>query len=80
VELLSWISVKDICGDGGSSRRCLTEGKKWETPKEQDQATGAKIFSFKILRVAQWGVEESKVAPGKDMRDAERDFAGKKTS
>lgn len=40
VELLSWISVKDICGDGGIFKKIMVEGKKWETPKDQDQITG----------------------------------------
>lgn len=37
VELLSWSSVKDICKDGGIFKKVLTEGAKWETPKELDQ-------------------------------------------
>ncbi|CAI7872926.1 unnamed protein product [Closterium sp. NIES-53] len=39
VELLSWISVKDICGDGGVFKKILVEGKKWETPKDMDKVT-----------------------------------------
>eukprot|EP00475_Leptophrys_vorax_P037536 TRINITY_DN64850_c0_g1_i1.p1 TRINITY_DN64850_c0_g1~~TRINITY_DN64850_c0_g1_i1.p1 ORF type:complete len:607 (+),score=130.93 TRINITY_DN64850_c0_g1_i1:152-1972(+) len=39
VELLTWISVKDICGDGGVFKKVLVEGKKWETPKDMDQVT-----------------------------------------
>lgn len=37
VELLSWTSVKDICGDGGIFKKILVEGKKWESPKENDE-------------------------------------------
>ncbi|GMI66359.1 rotamase FKBP 1, FK506 BINDING PROTEIN 62 [Hibiscus trionum] len=37
VELLSWTSVKDICKDGGLFKKILTEGEKWETPKDLDE-------------------------------------------
>lgn len=37
VELLSWVSVKDICKDGGISKKILTEGDKWENPKDLDE-------------------------------------------
>eukprot|EP00897_Mesotaenium_endlicherianum_P005560 jgi/Mesen1/5031/ME000025S04430 len=39
VELLSWTSVKDICGDGGVVKKVLVEGTKWEMPKDRDQVT-----------------------------------------
>ncbi|WOL14423.1 hypothetical protein Cni_G23203 [Canna indica] len=37
VELLSWTSVKDICKDGGIFKKILTEGEKWDKPKDQDE-------------------------------------------
>ncbi|KAF3435918.1 hypothetical protein FNV43_RR23010 [Rhamnella rubrinervis] len=37
VELLSWTSVKDICKDGGIFKKILTEGEKWENPKDPDE-------------------------------------------
>ncbi|XP_077227752.1 peptidyl-prolyl cis-trans isomerase FKBP62-like [Tasmannia lanceolata] len=37
VELLSWSSVKDICKDGGIFKKILTEGQKWENPKDPDE-------------------------------------------
>ncbi|GKU85971.1 hypothetical protein SLEP1_g565 [Rubroshorea leprosula] len=37
VELLSWTSVKDICRDGGIFKKILTEGEKWENPKDLDE-------------------------------------------
>ncbi|KAK4585610.1 hypothetical protein RGQ29_023031 [Quercus rubra] len=37
VELLSWNSVKDICKDGGIFKKILTEGEKWENPKDLDE-------------------------------------------
>ncbi|KAL2933041.1 Peptidyl-prolyl cis-trans isomerase FKBP62 [Bienertia sinuspersici] len=37
VELLSWVSVKDICKDGGIFKKILTEGEKWENPKDKDE-------------------------------------------
>ncbi|KAI5067973.1 hypothetical protein GOP47_0016318 [Adiantum capillus-veneris] len=39
VELLSWSSIKDICKDGGIFKKILSEGEKWEQPKEQDEVT-----------------------------------------
>lgn len=40
VELLSWTSVKDICKDGGIFKKILTEGEKWENPKDPDEVLG----------------------------------------
>ncbi|XP_009602562.1 peptidyl-prolyl cis-trans isomerase FKBP62 [Nicotiana tomentosiformis] len=37
VELLSWVSVKDICKDGGIFKKILAEGEKWENPKDLDE-------------------------------------------
>ncbi|XP_050372338.1 peptidyl-prolyl cis-trans isomerase FKBP62-like [Argentina anserina] len=37
VELLSWTSVKDICKDGGVIKKIVTEGEKWENPKDLDE-------------------------------------------
>ncbi|KAL2508223.1 Peptidyl-prolyl cis-trans isomerase FKBP65 [Forsythia ovata] len=37
VELLSWVSVKDICKDGGIFKKILSEGEKWENPKDLDE-------------------------------------------
>ncbi|PIN09856.1 FKBP-type peptidyl-prolyl cis-trans isomerase [Handroanthus impetiginosus] len=37
VELLSWVSVKDICKDGGIFKKILKEGEKWENPKDADE-------------------------------------------
>ncbi|CAG7872428.1 unnamed protein product [Brassica rapa] len=37
VELLSWRSVKDICGDGGLFKKVIAEGEKWEKPKDLDE-------------------------------------------
>ncbi|KAF5193405.1 Peptidylprolyl isomerase [Thalictrum thalictroides] len=37
VELLSWSSVKDICKDGGIFKKIVTEGDKWENPKDLDE-------------------------------------------
>ncbi|KAJ1441661.1 GRAM domain [Sesbania bispinosa] len=39
VELLSWTSVKDICKDGGIFKKILTEGEKWENPKDPDEVS-----------------------------------------
>nr|GFA52634.1 peptidyl-prolyl cis-trans isomerase FKBP62-like [Tanacetum cinerariifolium] len=37
VELLSWVSVKDICKDGGIFKKIVKEGGKWENPKDLDE-------------------------------------------
>ncbi|KAL8106571.1 peptidyl-prolyl cis-trans isomerase FKBP62-like [Apium graveolens] len=37
VELLSWVSVKDICKDGGLFKKIIKEGEKWENPKDLDE-------------------------------------------
>lgn len=46
VELLSWVSVKDICKDGGIFKKVLVEGEKWENPKDPDEVLGTVIFFF----------------------------------
>lgn len=45
VELLSWVSVKDICKDGGIFKKVLAEGEKWENPRDLDEVFGNIIFS-----------------------------------
>ncbi|KAH0640654.1 hypothetical protein KY285_037240 [Solanum tuberosum] len=37
VELLSWISVKDICKNGGIFKKILVEGEGWQNPKDLDE-------------------------------------------
>lgn len=37
VELLSWVSIKDICKDGGIFKKIVKEGEKWENPKDLDE-------------------------------------------
>ncbi|KAK9055628.1 hypothetical protein SSX86_026713 [Deinandra increscens subsp. villosa] len=37
VQLLSWLSVKDICKDGGIFKKILIKGEKWENPKDLDE-------------------------------------------
>ncbi|MCO5602826.1 hypothetical protein L7F22_056965 [Adiantum nelumboides] len=39
VELISWLSVKDICKDGGIFKKILIEGEKWQNPKQEDEVT-----------------------------------------
>ena len=46
VELLSWVSVKDICKDGGLFKKILAEGEKWENPKDMDEVLG---ICYKLL-------------------------------
>ncbi|XP_076888135.1 peptidyl-prolyl cis-trans isomerase FKBP62-like isoform X2 [Bidens hawaiensis] len=37
VQLLSWLSVKDICKDGGIFKKIVNKGEKWENPKDLDE-------------------------------------------
>ncbi|KAI7755055.1 hypothetical protein M8C21_030521 [Ambrosia artemisiifolia] len=37
VQLLSWLSVKDICKDGGIFKKILNKGENWENPKDLDE-------------------------------------------
>ncbi|KAI3514522.1 hypothetical protein L1887_12991 [Cichorium endivia] len=37
VQLLSWVSVKDICKDGGIFKKIVKKGEKWENPKDLDE-------------------------------------------
>ncbi|XP_015086548.1 peptidyl-prolyl cis-trans isomerase FKBP62-like [Solanum pennellii] len=39
VELLSWISIKDICKDGGIFKKILVEGEGWQNPKDLDEVS-----------------------------------------
>lgn len=43
VELLSWNSVKDIC------KKILTEGEKWENPKDLDEVFGKLLIRHLFL-------------------------------
>ncbi|KAH7277622.1 hypothetical protein KP509_39G059500 [Ceratopteris richardii] len=54
VELISWLSVKDICKDGGIFKKIIVEGEKWQNPKSEDEVTvrfvckyqdGSELFS-----------------------------------
>lgn len=49
VELLSWISVIDICKDGGLFMKILKEGDKGENPKELDEVFGRHIYYIFIF-------------------------------
>lgn len=44
VELLSWISVKDICKDGGILKKIITKGEGWQNPKDIDEVFGVYII------------------------------------
>nr|XP_043622846.1 peptidyl-prolyl cis-trans isomerase FKBP62-like [Erigeron canadensis] len=37
VQLLSWVSVKDICKDGGIFKKIVKKGESWENPKDLDE-------------------------------------------
>ena len=51
VELLSWTSVKDICKDGGILKNIITEGEKWDNPKDLDEVFGTKLYPLLSLRI-----------------------------
>ncbi|KAK1420618.1 hypothetical protein QVD17_22356 [Tagetes erecta] len=37
VQLLSWVSAKDICKDGGIVKKIVNKGEQWENPKDLDE-------------------------------------------
>ncbi|EFJ16354.1 hypothetical protein SELMODRAFT_445274 [Selaginella moellendorffii] len=39
VELLTWASITDVLKDGGIVKKVVSEGHKWETPKDSDEVT-----------------------------------------
>lgn len=39
VELLSWTNIVDVCNDGGILKRIISEGEKYERPKDPDEVT-----------------------------------------
>lgn len=39
VELLSWTKIVDVCNDGGIIKRIISEGEKYERPKDPDEVT-----------------------------------------
>eukprot|EP00252_Welwitschia_mirabilis_P017965 TRINITY_DN40097_c0_g1_i1.p1 TRINITY_DN40097_c0_g1~~TRINITY_DN40097_c0_g1_i1.p1 ORF type:complete len:559 (+),score=133.00 TRINITY_DN40097_c0_g1_i1:209-1885(+) len=60
VELLSWVSVKDICKDGGLFKKILKEGEKWETPKDADEVFvkyEARLEDGTVVSKSEEGVE-----------------------
>lgn len=44
VEFFYWVSVKDICKDGGIIKKIVMEGKKWENLKDFDEVFGKYII------------------------------------
>lgn len=39
VELLLWTNIVDVCNDGGILKRIISEGEKYERPKDPDEVT-----------------------------------------
>eukprot|EP01018_Ginkgo_biloba_P039856 Gb_32210 [translate_table: standard] len=39
VELISWTNVVDVCKDGGILKQMVSQGEKYEKPKDLDEAT-----------------------------------------
>ena len=40
VELLSQTNIVDVCKDGGILKRIISQGEKYERPKDQDEVIG----------------------------------------
>lgn len=51
VELLSWVSVKDICKDGGIYKKVLVEGKGWQNPRDLDEVFGVHPSSLLCILI-----------------------------
>ncbi|KAK4492181.1 hypothetical protein RD792_002979 [Penstemon davidsonii] len=70
VELLSWVSVKDICKDGGLFKKILKDGEKWENPKDADEVFvkyEAKLEDGTVIAKSdgvEFTVEEGHFCPG----------------
>ncbi|KAF8007090.1 hypothetical protein BT93_K1173 [Corymbia citriodora subsp. variegata] len=37
IEMVSWISIRDLTGDGGVLKKIITEGEGWATPRDADE-------------------------------------------
>ncbi|KAJ6747659.1 PEPTIDYLPROLYL ISOMERASE [Salix koriyanagi] len=37
IEMLSWISIRDLTGDGGILKKIIMEGEGWATPRDGDE-------------------------------------------
>ncbi|KAF7803973.1 70 kDa peptidyl-prolyl isomerase-like [Senna tora] len=37
IEMLSWITIRDLSGDGGIMKKIIREGEGWATPRDADQ-------------------------------------------
>lgn len=60
VELLSWTSVKNICKDGGVVKKILTEGEKWENPKDLDEVFGM-LYIHNVSSFANIYIDDSSI-------------------
>lgn len=49
VELISWITVMDICKDGGIIKRILEKGEQTGQPGDLDEVLGIPMDSFMIF-------------------------------
>lgn len=47
IELFLWVSVKDICKDGGVFKKIVVEGEKWEIFKDVDEVI-SKLLDFLV--------------------------------
>ncbi|XP_073039272.1 LOW QUALITY PROTEIN: peptidyl-prolyl cis-trans isomerase FKBP62-like [Primulina eburnea] len=83
VELLSWVSVKDICKDGGLFKKIISQGEKWENPKDLDEVLvkyEAKLENGTVIAKSdgvEFTVEEGHFCPAlskavKTMKKAEK--------
>lgn len=46
IEMLSWITIRDLTGDGGILKKIIREGEGWETPRDADDVLGNNNVTF----------------------------------
>lgn len=46
IEMLSWITIRVLTGDGGILKKIIRDGEGWETPKDADEVLGNINGSF----------------------------------
>uniref|UniRef100_A0A6N2JZR7 peptidylprolyl isomerase n=1 Tax=Salix viminalis TaxID=40686 RepID=A0A6N2JZR7_SALVM len=60
IEMLSWISIRDLTGDGGILKKMIMEGEGWATPRDGDEVLvkyEARLETGMLVSKSEEGVE-----------------------
>ncbi|KAJ6700187.1 PEPTIDYLPROLYL ISOMERASE [Salix purpurea] len=60
IEMLSWISIRDLTGDGGILKKIIMEGEGWATPRDGDEVLvkhEARLETGMLVSKSEEGVE-----------------------